>query len=196
MLLDLQEPFKSKWRKGYKLFDKGLNRFKVVLYNSETDTLNISYARYMMGVHLGYEVPDHLEVDHINNNQLDDRIENFQLLTPEQNRLKQAWWYSAMVVEWTIIPCSYCQGLMYITVSDFNNRKTENICCSVSCARKYAYHISGTTRNTPNPNPAILLSEEQLINVKKYKELNKSMRETSKCLNITRHVLSKYWNSI
>lgn len=194
MLIELEEPFKSKWRKGYKLFDNGLNRFKVVLYNSENDILNISYARYLMGVFLGYEVPDHLEVDHINNNSLDDRIENFQLLTPEQNRLKQEWWYSAMIVQWTIIPCSYCQGLMYITLSDLNNRTTDNICCSVSCARKYAFHISGVSRN--NPNPEILLSEEEILNVKKYKELNKSMRETSRSLNISRHVLSKYWNSV
>ncbi len=194
MLIELQEPFKSKWRKGYKLFDNTINRFKVVLYNSEDDMFNISYARYLMGIYLGYEVPDYLEVDHKNNNCLDDRIDNYQLLTPEQNKLKQSWWYSSMIVEWTIIPCSYCKGLFYITVNDLNSRTTENICCTVSCARKYAYHISGASVN--NPNPEILLSDEEIINIKKYKELNKSMRETSRSLNITRHVLSKYWNSV
>lgn len=194
MLIELQEPFKSKWRKGYKLFDNTINRYKVVLYNSETDILNISYARYLMGVFLGYEVPAHLEVDHINNNPLDDRIENYQLLTPEQNRLKQAWWYSAMIVQWTIIPCSYCQGLMYITESDLKSRTTDNICCSVSCARKYAFNISGVSRN--NPNPPIILSDEDLDKIRQYKQLNKSARETSRCLNISRHVLNKYWNSV
>lgn len=60
----------------------------VCLVNDTTRT-TVSYARYLMSVKLGYLVPDHLQVDHIDNNKENDDINNLQLLTPEQNKLKE-----------------------------------------------------------------------------------------------------------
>lgn len=194
MEIQLQPPFNSKWRKGYLRYNPDMDRNYVDLYNTHIDRTTVPYARYLMGVYLGYEVPEELEVDHKNNIRTDDRIENLQLLTQEENRLKQEWWISAMVVQWTIMPCSYCGGLLYITQRELNFRTNENICCSVSCARKYSFNISGVSRN--NPNPEILLTEEQLNDIRQYKESNTSIRQTSKSLNISRHLVNKYWNSL
>lgn len=144
MLIELQEPFKSKWKKGYLRTNKE-DRNVVDLFNNNNDRTTISYARYLMGVKLGYEVPNNYEVDHINNNRTDDRIENLQLLTPEQNLLKQQWWVTAMVVNWTILPCTYCKELFYITERELKNRRKqgrEHEFCSRSCAAKFHNTIS------------------------------------------------------
>lgn len=49
-------------------------------------------ARYAYQVHLwktkNYLIPNNLHVDHINDDAMDDRLDNYQLLTPEQNTLK------------------------------------------------------------------------------------------------------------
>ncbi len=66
MVIELQEPFASKWSKGY----LGINndgRRVVSLYDQNGSCRWLSYARYLMGVKLGYEVPDHLEGDHKGN---------------------------------------------------------------------------------------------------------------------------------
>lgn len=48
----------------------------------------MSYARYLWVSNYG-EIPDGYEVDHINNDRTDDRLENYQLLTGSENRRKE-----------------------------------------------------------------------------------------------------------
>lgn len=50
--------------------------------------MTTSYARYLYAVHLCIMIPDNLHVDHINNDPTDDRIDNYQLLTPNENTKK------------------------------------------------------------------------------------------------------------
>lgn len=49
-----------------------------------------SYARYLMEQHLGRELLPTEAVDHIDNNPMNDRIENYQILTPAENVKKSA----------------------------------------------------------------------------------------------------------
>ena len=58
------------------------------LVKSTTDHTTMSYARYLMSVHLSRELSKDEHVDHKNDDKLDDRVENFQLLTPAQNHQK------------------------------------------------------------------------------------------------------------
>ena len=61
-------------------------RSHVVFYDTETKKRRTqSYPRYLMEQHLGRELLPEEQVDHINNDRTDDRIENFQLLSQADN---------------------------------------------------------------------------------------------------------------
>jgi len=47
-----------------------------------------SYARYLMSCHLGRYLDEDEHVDHINEDPLDDRVENLQILTLKENHSK------------------------------------------------------------------------------------------------------------
>lgn len=48
-----------------------------------------SFARYLMSTKLGRYLEKDEEVDHINNNKIDDRISNLQVLTKSENIQKE-----------------------------------------------------------------------------------------------------------
>lgn len=90
MKIKLEEPFKSKWKFGYLRESKIDGRKRVDLFNSNSDRTTISYARYMMTVHLGSEIPEGYEVDHIDEDNTNDVLNNLQLLTEEEHRMKNS----------------------------------------------------------------------------------------------------------
>lgn len=66
-------------------------RKHVVHFNPETKQRSTqSYPRYLMEQYLGRKLEAWEEVDHINNDCTDDRIENYQLLTRNENITKSA----------------------------------------------------------------------------------------------------------
>ena len=142
MEIQLLPPFNQKWNKGYLVINPE-NRRNICLYNSNQDRTTISYARYLMSVHLGYEVPSHLEVDHINDDKTDDRIENFQLLTPEQNKLKQEYNYVMFEQSLYLVECAWCEIRFFISLRDMKMKLAkglEHMFCSRRCAGKFHSH--------------------------------------------------------
>lgn len=87
MKIELEYPFTEYWEKGYLVCSKE-PRWNVVLYNTHTHRSTISLARYIVCVWIGQMLTDDVMVDHINGNQLDDRFENFQLLSVRENNIK------------------------------------------------------------------------------------------------------------
>lgn len=90
MKIELQEPLKSKWKHGYLRESSVDGRKRVDLFNTNDDRTTISYAKYLMIIHLGHEIPDGYEVDHIDEDNTNDVITNLQLLTEEEHRLKNS----------------------------------------------------------------------------------------------------------
>ena len=68
--------------------NKPKGRMFVHVHYDNGKTRYTSYARYLMEQHLGRELETYEEVDHINDDKTDDRIENLQILSPTENKRK------------------------------------------------------------------------------------------------------------
>ena len=142
MLIDLEEPFRSNWRYAYLGFSTE-NRRMVYLFNSENDRTTISFARYLMTCKLGFFIPEGYEVDHINDDKTDDRIENLQVLTKEDNTFKQHYNYVMFEQLNYIVTCNCCDIAFVITDREMKMKVAKNLqymFCSRSCAGKFHAH--------------------------------------------------------
>ena len=82
-------PYSEYWI--YKVWHEKEGRWQANLIYKEDTTkrTTISYARYVLSVHLGRLLDSKTEhVDHIDNNCANDELENLQILSPEDNKLK------------------------------------------------------------------------------------------------------------
>lgn len=142
MLIELQPPFKDRWKKGYLQIHRN-GRKNVYLYNSDQDRTTISYARYLMSVHIGMEIPSEYEVDHKDDDKTNDVIENLQILTKEQNRLKQEYKYIFFEQAHYHVQCAYCGFQYLISERDLKMKLAKNltyIFCSRRCAVGFQFN--------------------------------------------------------
>jgi hypothetical protein len=139
MILELQEPFKSLWNKGYlQLHESG--RKYICLFNSNIDRTIISYARYLMCVKIGYILSDEFEVDHIDDDKTNDDIDNLQILTREQNALKEYYRYINEEQKSYGYLCASCENPFILTERETKMRlaKAQELAfCSRSCSAIY-----------------------------------------------------------
>lgn len=87
----------------------------------------LSYARYLMSVRLRRRLLPTEHVDHINDDKLDDRLDNYQLLTPAENNAK-----SAKGRTYLEKVCPTC-GVSFL-LEKRQDHKTSEPCCSRRCA--------------------------------------------------------------
>jgi hypothetical protein len=85
--------------------DKQIDRYVVNIQKASGSKGNMTYARYLMQEHLGRVLGSDEHVDHVNENRLDDRIENLQILDPPANTRKTQG--DAEFIEFT---CPECGG--------------------------------------------------------------------------------------
>lgn len=70
----------------YEIFNKLEGRKMVVLVKKDKKhRTTMSYARYLMSIHLGRVLLSSEHVDHIDNNKTNDNIQNLQILTCSEN---------------------------------------------------------------------------------------------------------------
>jgi hypothetical protein len=86
----------------------------------------MSYAKYLWMSHYKMDVPDGYQVDHINNDKTDDRIENLQLLTRADNIRK-----SHRMKAWSTVTCPVCGKMFEIETRVL--RFKQKPCCSRKC---------------------------------------------------------------
>lgn len=116
---------------GYNLYivmhkKMGRRMANLVNPNNRKDRTTISYARYLMSVHLGRFLNKDETVDHINEDKLDDRIENYQILSRLDNKAKSQ--SKARLFEFV---CPVCNSSFTLTARQ--SYKKENPSCSNKC---------------------------------------------------------------
>lgn len=125
--------------KMWRTFHKKMGRWMSLIQRPDGTKTTISYAKYVMSVHLG-RIPDRdaETVDHKNDDKTDDRIGNLQLLPRVVNRLKSM--KPAVMVD---LVCAEC-------ATPFQKRKGQeaaakgykNDFCGRSCSGKFTGPMS------------------------------------------------------
>lgn len=143
MVLDLQYPFNMWYRKGYLRVDsKG--RKRVDMRNNKHDSTTTSYARYLMCVKMGDLIPDEYDVDHINGDCSDDRIENLQVLRKDIHYEKTRSETAPRIVKDFI--CANCNGVFKRELRQTYGRV--NLFCSRKCNALYNRKNNGWVGNS------------------------------------------------
>lgn len=131
-----EPPYEGK--KYYCLISQG--RKSAALYNIEDGKhyKTISYTKYLMSVHLGRILERDEQVDHINNDKSDDRIENLQILSFEDNLRK----FAREVKKGRFLVEMICPSCGLIFIRERRNthllscRNAINTYCSKKCSYK------------------------------------------------------------
>lgn len=131
MKIELEEPYKSKWRFGYIVINPE-GRRNVILFNSRKDRSTTSFARYTMSVSLGRMLEGHEHVDHIDNDKTNDDLVNLQLLSISENNLKAAKAYGREK-SITKCVCPICGISFGLSTKDLKFRPEPK--CSRKCGR-------------------------------------------------------------
>lgn len=122
----------------YKVWHKKKGRWQanLVLVEDTKERTTISYARYLYSVKLGRNLEPYEHVDHINEDKGDDRIENLQLLTPLENKIKSEKYRNTLSPKLVSINCSYCGNSFNYPSRNFrfhSKRGRTNFHCSKKC---------------------------------------------------------------
>lgn len=188
MLIELEEPFKSVWAKGY-LRTYSTGRKYLDLVNSDVDRTTISYARYLMCVKLGHFLSPDLEVDHKDDDFTNDSIDNLQVLTPEQNKLKQHWNYIENVQVCYGCVCAFCGLHFLLTESSVKSKISQGIeypFCSRSCSVRFNLQLGKLKVGNE-------ISEEKKSEIKNLRANGFSSYQISEVTGISRNTIMKYW---
>lgn len=188
MLIDLEEPFKSLWLRG-NLYISKENR-RTLSLSGLNNSFTITYARYLMCVKLGYILPTELEVDHIDYDKTNDDISNLQVLTKQENLLKEHYRYIMEEQKCYGFICAYCETNFILTERKVNMRLAQNVelaFCSRPCAQKYYITTSGNNFSKPE------ISNENKLAIKELHASGLSSYKISETTGFARNTVMKYW---
>lgn len=126
MLEKISDFYKQKgFVKVYILENKEPRRL-AVMYKENGETLTLSYAKYLYTSYYKEDVEEGYEIDHINSNKLDDRVENLQKVTKKFNRQKDH-----SIKEMLVLTCPVCGKKFLFEKRNLNTHP--NPCCSRKC---------------------------------------------------------------
>ena len=140
MKIELSDYFAQQGFRSAYLFENNMGRNCVELVHKERKTNGrnkkrfISYAKFLWISHNNKEVPVGFEVDHINGNGKDDRIENLQLLSKRDNIIKEKIERNMLGYLVVDLVCPVC-GCKFIKryAEVRKSAKHQPCCCSRSC---------------------------------------------------------------
>jgi hypothetical protein len=121
----LRPPFFPKYHEGYIRKCKD-GRTRIDLYGGNKSRTTMSYARFLMCMHLQKILDAEFHVDHINDDPTDDRLENLQVLAASDNIKKSAVYGRAT----TQLKCASCSTVFTREIRQVHPGKTY---CSIDC---------------------------------------------------------------
>ena len=141
MRIELSDYFKQQGFRSAYLFVNNTGRNCVELVHETLKAPHrrnkrfISYAKYLWISHHKREVPMGFEIDHINNNPKDDRIENLQLLTKSANiqkEYKDTGRAGKLVAD---LICPICGTKITKRIAQIRKSvRSQPCCCSTKCS--------------------------------------------------------------
>lgn len=190
MKIELEEPFRSLWKRAYlRISNEG--RRIIDLINDNNDRTTTSYARYLMCVKIGFILSNEFEVDHIDNDKTNDNIGNLQILTQDQNKLKEQYRYIENEQICFGYECAYCGNRFILTEAKKEERlmktKTGLAFCSRSCNAKHSLEITQTSSLLSNS-----ISQDKINEIKKYAALGLTGYRITKITGINNGTVLKY----
>lgn len=178
--IELQEPYRSLWRKGY-LRVRADGRKIVDLYNSNEDRTSTAYSRYLISVKIGEILSEEFEVDHKDSDKTNDCISNLQIMTKESHREKTRKEMSGR--NCVTLVCHFCKTDFEREVR--NIRDQENHFCSRKCNGSFN-RIYGTWSGAKK----IEVSGEVILRIRSMRESGNSDYKIADTLGLDR---SKVW---
>lgn len=138
------EPPYEKYSRGYVRIDPKMQRWIIYLHGNGEKLCGTSYARYLYNVHLykteGRVLTKDEVVDHINNNRLDDRLENYQILSNAENQRKEN---GRLGKKYVLEICPVCHKFFIIPYNNSQltpHGKGELSFCSKGCSYQINYN--------------------------------------------------------
>jgi len=123
----------------YKVFHKKQGRYYAQLINKLDKTrTTITYAKYLLSIKLGRILSREEEVDHKDNNKLNDDIDNLHILSTEDN--KQKWIDDPNRKRHRImkLTCRYCEVEFEREERQVLFKKSSNYFCSKEHSREWS----------------------------------------------------------
>lgn len=113
-------------------------KFVVKIYPDKT-RYSQWYSRYLMEMHLGRQLEPHETVDHINGDSTDDRIENYQIMSLEDNIDKSLVRFDSTIN----YQCVWCGSIFKPTRHQRGARaeKKAGPFCSRTCTGQYGASV-------------------------------------------------------
>jgi len=152
--IELQYPYSEDYIAGYLNINKEPRRV-VLLVDKNRKYTSTSYARYLMSCHLKRYLNKDEHVDHIDNDKLNDVVENYQLLTQQENNKK------GKRRKWIKYKCYGCGEVFEKKHSHSHLGKGEKYSLTTSCSRK----CSRKNQSNYNRDELKKIGEEQIIEV-------------------------------
>lgn len=138
MEVEVSDFYKNEFKKVYIITNKEPRRMACMIRYDNTRKV-ISYAKYLYTSYYKCEIPEGYDIDHINNDRMDDRIENLQILSKIENIRK-----SHRQKEYVILECPICHKMFQYEKRNLSSHP--HPCCSRKCGGKYS-HITAKKNN-------------------------------------------------
>lgn len=125
MVIEVSDFYKDRYKKAYVVINKEPRRV-CVLMDYDGKLHSMAYAKYVYTSFYECDIPKGEQIDHINSDKMDDRIENLQKISSKYNNIKDR-----KGQEMVLLRCPVC-GIEFL----FPKRNLpfkNNPCCSRKC---------------------------------------------------------------